>query len=306
MPRSNENKNCTRVDESWEAIVCMRRPGQTRTRVARELMSVEKREFASDFSQLSYPGQTRTRIARELMRVEKREFAWRFSQLSCPSQTRTRIARELRSESLHESFLNSHAPVKREQELHESWWELRSESLHQIFLNSHGPVKREQELHESWWELRSESLHRVFSTLMPRSNENKNCTRVDESWLDKTAKTHQLSSKFESVQSSWESMTVGREFSRSFLGHFQGVTTKTMSMPIDYGCTFNYKPCTCLTALWTTRLLSSTQRKKTNIPFLFLWSVPETLFPFTLNGIWMNFNSPNLISFPKRSTLRGE
>jgi hypothetical protein len=26
----------------------------------------------------------------------------------------------LRSESLHESFLNSHAPVKRDQELHES------------------------------------------------------------------------------------------------------------------------------------------------------------------------------------------
>ena len=29
-------------------------------------------------------------------------------------------AGELRSESLYESFLNSHAPVKREQELHES------------------------------------------------------------------------------------------------------------------------------------------------------------------------------------------
>jgi hypothetical protein len=41
------------------------------------------------------------------MRVDKREFAW-----------------ELRSESLYESlheiFLHSHAPVKREQELHES------------------------------------------------------------------------------------------------------------------------------------------------------------------------------------------
>jgi hypothetical protein len=55
------------------------------------------------------------------MRVEKREFASEFSRLSCPGQTRTRVAWELRSESLHQSFLNSHALVKREQELHESW-----------------------------------------------------------------------------------------------------------------------------------------------------------------------------------------
>ena len=41
-----------------------------------------------------------------------------FSTLS-PGQTRTRVARELTSESLHESFLNSRALVKREQELHE-------------------------------------------------------------------------------------------------------------------------------------------------------------------------------------------
>jgi hypothetical protein len=33
-----------------------------------------------------------------------------------------------RSQSLHESFLNSHAPVKREQELHENWWEVKSEN----------------------------------------------------------------------------------------------------------------------------------------------------------------------------------
>jgi hypothetical protein len=116
----------------------------------------------------------------------------------------------LRSESLHESFLNSHAPVKREQELHESWWELRNESLHESFLNSHAPVKQEQELHESWWELRSERSHEsflnshapvkreltrvaweltrvekrefAFSTLMPRSNENKSCIELHESW----------------------------------------------------------------------------------------------------------------------------
>jgi hypothetical protein len=53
--------------------------------------------------------------------------------------------------------------VKREQELYESWWELRSESLHESFLNSHAPVKREQELHESWWEFRRKNLHPVNS-----------------------------------------------------------------------------------------------------------------------------------------------
>jgi hypothetical protein len=70
----------------------------------------------------------------ELMRVEKWEFVWEFSQLSCPGQTRTRVAWEvMRIESLHESFLNSHAPVKREQELHERWWELRV--CMRVFLN---------------------------------------------------------------------------------------------------------------------------------------------------------------------------
>jgi hypothetical protein len=177
MSRSNENKSYMRVDKSWEARVCMRVsqlschgqtrtrvtwelirvekrecawefsqltcPGQTRTRVAWELIRVEKRECAWEFSQLTCPGQTRTRVARELIRVEKREFVWEFSQLTCPGQTRTRVAWELRSESLHESFLNSHAPVKREQELHESWWELNGYyRVHsENFINSHQNLK---------------------------------------------------------------------------------------------------------------------------------------------------------------------
>ena len=96
---SNENKSCTRVDESWQARVCMRIfltllswsnenksctrvvccPGRTRTRVARELMRVDKLEFVWEFSYLSCPGQTRTRVAWELMRVDKLEFVWEFS-----------------------------------------------------------------------------------------------------------------------------------------------------------------------------------------------------------------------------------
>ena len=55
-------------------------------------MRVDKREFVREFSQLSRPGQTKTRVACELMRVDKREFVREFSQLSCPGQTRTRVA----------------------------------------------------------------------------------------------------------------------------------------------------------------------------------------------------------------------
>jgi hypothetical protein len=160
------------------------------------------------------------------MRVDKREFTWEFSKLSLLDQTRTRVARELRSESLHESFLNFHCLIKREQELHESWearviymrvfstfiawsnenkscmrvdkreftwefsqlslldqtrtrvaWELTSESLHESFLNFHCLIKREQELHESW---QARVYMRVFSTFIAWSNENKSC--MHESW----------------------------------------------------------------------------------------------------------------------------
>ena len=69
---------------------------------------------------------------------------------------------ELASESLYESFLNSHVLVKREQELYESSSELTSEILCESFLISHVLVKREQELYESWWEFTSESLYESF------------------------------------------------------------------------------------------------------------------------------------------------
>jgi 3'-phosphoadenosine 5'-phosphosulfate sulfotransferase len=98
------------------------------------------------------------------MRVEKREFTSEFSQLSCPGQTRKKVA-----------------------------WELRSESLHQSFLNSHVLVKREQELHESW---EARVWMRVFSTLLPRSSENKSFVRVDESWQDITARVAKSLVKF--------------------------------------------------------------------------------------------------------------
>jgi hypothetical protein len=129
---SNRNESS---DESWEAS-CMR--------VFSTLMShtpVKRRE---------------QELHGVVMRVERREFVWKFSQLSCPGQTRTRVAwelviYELRSENLHaESILNTHAPVKRKQELHESW---EARVCMRVSVNSHAPVKREQELHESWWQL---------------------------------------------------------------------------------------------------------------------------------------------------------
>jgi hypothetical protein len=177
---------------AWEfsQLSCL---GKTRTRVAWELMRVEKQEFAWEFSQLSCLGKTRTRVAWELMRVEKQEFAWGFSQLSCLGQTlknkscmRVDESWEARVCMRVFSTLVSRSNTE-EQELHESWWELRSKSLHESFHNSRASVKREQELHESWWELRSESLHESFlnSRVSDRdswSNKNKSCMRVDESW----------------------------------------------------------------------------------------------------------------------------
>jgi hypothetical protein len=160
------------LHESWEASVRIRvfstlMPRSKRTRVAWELIRVVKREFASEFSQLSWPGQMRTRVAWELMRVEKQEFTWElmrvekqefaseFSQLSWPSQMR--------------------------QEFHESWWELRRKSLHESFLNSRAPIKENKSYMrvDKSWEARI--CIRVFSTLMARLNDNKSCMRVDES-----------------------------------------------------------------------------------------------------------------------------
>jgi hypothetical protein len=170
MPRSNENKSCMRVDESWEARVRMRvfSTLMPRSNENKSCMIVdeswEARVRMRVFSTLMPRSNRRTRVAWELMRVEKREFAWEFSQLSCPGQTG-------------------------EQELHESWWELRSESSHESFLNSHAPVKPENKscmrVDESW---EARVCMRVFVTVMRRSNENKSCTRIDENRLDITAR----------------------------------------------------------------------------------------------------------------------
>jgi hypothetical protein len=189
------------------------------------MIRVEKREFAWEFSQLSCPSQTRTRVARELMRVEKREFAWEFPQLSCPGQTRTRVAWELRSESVHESFHNSHAPVKREQELNASW---EARVCMRVFTtlmsqsNENKSCMRVEKREFAWefsqlscpsqtrtrvaWELRSESLHESFhNSHAPVKREQE----LHESWLDitmheRSENSHQNLNQF-TVDESWRS-----------------------------------------------------------------------------------------------------
>ena len=91
------------------------------------------------------------------MRVDEREFVGEIHQLSCPGQTRTRVAWELTSESLHESFINSHVLVKREQEFHESWQARVSYLLPLLIIQQHNndarfgrrdhPIERFRGLH---------------------------------------------------------------------------------------------------------------------------------------------------------------
>jgi hypothetical protein len=66
-------------------------------------------------------------------------------------QTRVSI-----NESLHDSFLNSHVLLKREQELHhlrmdESWLDITGQT-NKTLVNSH-QLSSEFELAQSWWEL---------------------------------------------------------------------------------------------------------------------------------------------------------
>jgi hypothetical protein len=164
---SNENKSCMRVEKrefTWE-FSQLSLLDQTRTRGAWELTSESLHESFLNFYCLIkreqelheswharvYMRVFSTSIAwsnenKGCMRVDKREFTWEFSQHSLLDQTRTRVAWELTSESLHESFLNIHCLIKREQELHESW-QVR------VYM-------------------------RVFSTFIAWSNENKSCMRV--------------------------------------------------------------------------------------------------------------------------------
>jgi hypothetical protein len=126
----------THPDFTWE-FSQLSLLDQTRTRVAWELRSDSLRESFLNFHCLikreqelheSWEARVYMRVFstfiawsnenKSCMRVDKREFTWEFSQLSLLDQTRTRVAWELRSDGLHESFINIHCLIKREQELH--------------------------------------------------------------------------------------------------------------------------------------------------------------------------------------------
>ena len=66
-------------------------------------------------------------------------------------------------------------------------------------LSCPAPVKREQELHESWWELRSKSLHQSFFSPVKR------CVRWELTGYCRAGgeNTHQFSSEFKPAQSWW-------------------------------------------------------------------------------------------------------
>ena len=120
--------------ESWEARVHEKK---THVLVKRgwELMRVEKREFAWEFSQLPCPGQTRMRVtesweARVCIGVFSTIMSWSNEDESWEARVCMRVFSTLMSWSNED----------------ESYWELRSESLYRSFLNYNVLVKRGWEL----------------------------------------------------------------------------------------------------------------------------------------------------------------
>jgi hypothetical protein len=134
---ANENKlSCMRVNESWEARVRL-----------------------SVFSTLV----PRSNENKSCMGVEK--WAWEFHQLK--REQELVVVWELRSESLHESLLNS---IKASCMRVDESWEARvcmHACMHERFLNS---FKREQELHEKRvefaWEFAQLSQTRIYNYFM--------------------------------------------------------------------------------------------------------------------------------------------
>ena len=77
-------------------------------------------------------------------------------------------------------------------------------------------LEREQELYESWWELTSESLYQLYESFLNsriRSNENKNCMRVDEieltseSLYESFLNSHALVKRQQELYESWWKLT---------------------------------------------------------------------------------------------------
>ena len=116
-----------------------------------ELIRVKKWEFASHFH-----SQMRIRVdeswqERVCMRVFSTLISWWNENKSCMRVDESWEAR------VCVSLLNSHVRVKREKELHESWWELRSDSFYESLLNSFKCCGQRVD----WgWNLMTFNLHR--------------------------------------------------------------------------------------------------------------------------------------------------
>ena len=153
----------TRVDESWHARVgtsfetLMARSNENKSWW--ELACESLHEFRNSHGSVKWE--------QELMRVGMREFA-RVSKLSWLGQMRTRI-----DESWHARVCTSFETLMAPLNENKNWWELACESLHE-FLNSHGPVKWEQELMGVGM--------REFARVSKLSWPGQMRTRIDESW----------------------------------------------------------------------------------------------------------------------------
>ena len=154
-----------RVEESWEARVCMRVFSTIMSWSNENESWWELRSESLYESFLNY--HVLVKRGWELMRVEKREFAWEFSQLSCPGQTRMRVDESWEARVCMRVF----STIMSWSNEDESWWELRSESLYESFLNYHVLVKRGWELafkHKRQLQLLSTLIksHQLLSSLI--------------------------------------------------------------------------------------------------------------------------------------------
>ena len=192
---SNENKSCMRVDKqeltskSWQERVYVR---VSSTFIApsnenKSCMRVDKQEFTWEFHQLSLLDQTRTRVAWELKRgslyrVSSTFIAWLKEKKIWMRASWQLVGVYIRVPPTFIAWSkenNNCMRVERERE-----------SLHESFINFHCVIKREQELHESWQE---RVYMRVPPTFIAWSKENNNCMRVEEREREFTWEFHQLS-----------------------------------------------------------------------------------------------------------------
>jgi hypothetical protein len=119
-------------------------------------MRVEKREFAWEFSQLSCPGQTRTRVARELMRVDE---SWEVRVCMRVFSTLMRRSNENKSCMWVDESWEARVCMRvfstlmrrsnENKRLHLSWWGITAR-VAKTLINSHQNLNYQFKVDESW------------------------------------------------------------------------------------------------------------------------------------------------------------